>query len=341
MIIGKWVLALGLWVAGTSGASAADVTLRLHHMLPPSATAHAMMLEPWAERITAESGGRIEVQIYPSMQLGGKPPQLYDQARTGVVDLMWTVVNYTPGRFPTVGVFELPFVAGSTVATSQALQVFYERHLREEFGDVRPIAFHTHAPGTLHMRDNPVMTLEDLRGTKIRAPTPAILQALDLLGATPLGMPVPEVPQALSRGVIDGTALPYEVVVPLKIHELTDSHTEIAGPRGLYTAVFLFGMNQESYEALPDDLKAVIDANSGIETAKLFAEAFTRAEETERAVTLATGADVHVIEGAELERWKQATQPVIDQWVAEAVSRGQDGAALLAEARALIDQFSE
>tara|TARA_B100000614_G_scaffold78825_1_gene70397 strand:+ start:364 stop:1389 length:1026 start_codon:yes stop_codon:yes gene_type:complete len=339
--IGKWALALGLLIASSAGATAADVTLRLHHMLPPSATAHAMMLKPWADKVAADSGGRIEVQIFPSMQLGGKPPQLYDQVRTGVVDLMWTVVNYTPGRFPTVGVFELPFVAGSTVATSQALQVFYERHLREEFGDVHPIAFHTHAPGTLHMRDHPVMTLEDLKGTKIRAPTPAILQALDLLGATPLGMPVPEVPQALSRGVIDGTALPYEVVVPLKIHELTDSHTEIAGTRGLYTAVFLFAMNKDSYAALPDDLKAVIDANSGVETAKRFAEAFTEAEETEREVTLATGAALYTIEGAELERWKQATQPVVDQWVAEADSRDQDGAALLAEARALIDQFSE
>ena len=76
------------------------VTLRLHQMLPPQATIPARALTPWAQKVEAESGGRIKVQLFHAMQLGGAPPQLYDQAKDGVVDLTWTVLGYTPGRFP-------------------------------------------------------------------------------------------------------------------------------------------------------------------------------------------------------------------------------------------------
>ena len=130
-------------------AVAADVTLRVHHFLPPMAPAQTDFIEPWAERVQTESEGRIEVQIFPSMQLGGRPPQLYDQVRDGVADVVWTVLGYTPGRFPTMEVFELPFMPASAEATSQATQAFYESQpaAQEDFGDIHPLAFFTHAPG--------------------------------------------------------------------------------------------------------------------------------------------------------------------------------------------------
>jgi len=341
MTVGRILALASTLVLAASAAAAQEVRLRLHHFLPTSSTAHARVLQPWAEKVAEQSDGRIAIDIFPAMQLGGKPPQLYDQARTGVADLIWTVVNYTPGRFPTVGVFELPFVPASAEATSRAVQVFYERHLGGAFGDVHPIAFHTHAPGAFHMVDTPVRTMEDLAGLKIRAPTPAILSSLDLLGATPVGMPVPEVPQALSRGVVDGTVLPFEVILPLKVHEMVESHTEIGGPRGLYTAVFVFAMNKARYESLPDDLKAVIDANSGIEQARIMGRAWDVAEAEAREVAVERGNAIHEITGAELARWQAATEPVAKAWVAEADDRGLDGAALLAEARALVADFAE
>src|SRR3546814_15423284 len=110
---------------------------------------------------------------------------------------------------------------------------------------------HVHAPGSLHMRDKEVRTLADLNGLKVRAPTRMTNAALEAMGATPIGMPVPAVPESLARGVIDGAALPYEVALPLKIPELTTSHTELGGQHGLYTAVFLFTMNKARSEALP------------------------------------------------------------------------------------------
>ncbi|MGA0794873.1 MAG: C4-dicarboxylate ABC transporter, partial [Quisquiliibacterium sp.] len=94
---------------GVSGQTrAAEVTLRFHQMLPPQAAIPAKAIAPWARKVEAESKGRIRVQLFPSMQLGGKPPELFDQARDGVVDLIWTVLGYTPGRFPKCEAFELP-----------------------------------------------------------------------------------------------------------------------------------------------------------------------------------------------------------------------------------------
>jgi TRAP-type transport system periplasmic protein len=333
-------IASGALVAAASGALAQELTLKVAHFLPAAAPAHAQFMEPWARKVEEESGGRIKVEIYPAMQLGGKAPQLYDQVRDGIADVVWTLPGYTPGRFPTIEVFELPFLPASAEATSQAVQAFFEKHQLEEFDDVHPLMFHVHAPGKFHMKDAPVQTLEDLQGKKIRAPTRVINETLGVLGATPVGMPVPQVPEALSRGVVDGVVIPWEVSRPLRVHELSNSHTSFAGDRGFYTSVFLFGMNKDVYESLPDDLKQVIDDNSGMALAQRIGKVWDEAEEPGRQAAEETGAEFYVIEGGELERWKEASQPVIDAWIAQMDASGQDGAALVEEARSLIEQYS-
>jgi len=322
-------------VAASVPSRAQEVTLRLHHFLPPSSTTQADFLEPWAERVMKQSGGRIKVEIYPVMQLGGRAPQLYDQVRDGVVDLAWTLPGYTAGRFPLVEVFELPFVARSATATSQALMTFYQRHLTDEFKDVKVLSLSVHAPGALHLTKHPVHVLEDLAGLKIRAPSRQINAALKALGATPVGMPVPQVPEALARGVVDGAALPFEVTLPLRIHEIAKFHTNT----GLYTAVFLFAMNKARYDSLPPDLRAVIDANSGLPLAKRAGEIWDAAEAPGIAAAKARGNEIYTLPPAEVARWKAATRPVITRWIADTDARGLDGQALYDEAVALIVRF--
>ena len=332
--------ALPALALAATAVSAQEITLRVHHFLPTSSTTHADFIQPWADRLEAESEGRLRVEIYPSMQLGGKPPQLFDQARDGVADVVWTLTGYTAGRFPMIEVFELPFVPATAEATSQAAQAFYEQYAREELADVHVLMVHTHAAGSFHMRRRPIRSLADLPGAKIRAPTRVINKALGLLGATPVGMPVPQVPEALSKGVVDGAMLPYEVTLPLRVHELTDSHTEIRGDRGLYTAVFLFAMNKKSYADLPADLRALVDQHSGLPLAQEIGAVWDRAEITGRQAAEAQNAAFYSIEGDELARWQAATQPVLDDWVAEMNAAGHDGPALLAAARDLVQHYS-
>ncbi len=334
------LLGLLLGPLAAKPGQAQEVTLRIHHFLPTTSTTHKGFIEPWARTVEAQSGGRIKIDIYPSMQLGGKAPALYDQARDGVVDIVWTLPGYTAGRFPLIEVFELPFMAASAEATSQAAHEFYKKYARQVFKDVHPLLVHVHAPGALHLRGKPVKTLEDLRGLKLRAPTRLTNAALQALGAAPVGMPVPAVPESLSRGVIDGAALPYEVTLPLKVHELTSSHTEIGGERGLYTAVFLFAMNRERYESLPADLRQIIDSNSGTVLAKKIGKLWDDAEAPGRKAAADLGDAFYTIEGAELERWKAATASVTRDWIAETDKAGNDGQALIDDARALIARYA-
>jgi TRAP-type C4-dicarboxylate transport system substrate-binding protein len=288
-----------------------------------------------------ESDGRIAVEIYPAMQLGGAPPSLYDQVRDGVVDVVWTLPGYTPGRFPLTEVFELPFMAGSAEATSQAAQAFYEENLTDEFSDVHVLMLHTHAPGTFHLREEQFESLDDLEGRSIRAPTRVINDALDALGAVPVGMPVPQVPEALSRGVIDGTVIPWEVARPLRVHELVCCHTEIDADRGFYTSVFLFAMNKDVYDGLPDDLRAIIDNNSGMALAQEIGRVWDEAEAPGHQSAVDAGNQFVVLSDDVVAEMGDRTQPVIDAWVTNTTEAGNDGAALLDRALELVDQYSQ
>lgn len=324
-----------------SGAvQAQDVTLRIHQFLPAPAPVPKNFIAPWAEKVTAESNGRIKFELYPAMQLGGAPPGLYDQARDGVVDIVWTLAGYTPGRFPKSETFDMPFLPASAEATSQAAWDFYEKHLKDEFADTHVITVHTHGPGLLHVKGNGVAKLEDMKGLKMRGPTRVVTAMLTALGATPVGMPVPAMPEALSKGVIDGTVVPWEVTTPLKVAELVNSHTNFAGSRGLYTTFFLFTMNKESYAKLPDDLKKVLDANSGAATAKWVGKVMDDGDLPGLKAAQARNNKIITLDAAETARWKAAAQPVVDNWVNEMKGKGIDGAALIADAKALIAKYA-
>ena len=320
-------------------AAAQTVTLRLHQFLPPQAVIPAKALVPWAQKVEADSGGRIKVQLFHAMQLGGAPPQLFDQARDGVVDLTWTVLGYTPGRFPKTEVFELPFMIGAPEASSRAIQEYVEKYAADEFKDVKLIAVHTHGPGLFHTKA-PVTGLESLRGMKIRGGSRIINNMLTKLGATPVGMPVPAVTDALSKGTIDGTTIPWEVTPSLKVTELVKNHTTFAGKEGLYTQTFAFSMNKASYDKLPTDLKAVIDKNSGIETAAMFGRAMDEGDKVGREIAEKAKNNIVALDMAETQRWRRTAASVETDWINEVKGKGIDGAKLAAEARALIAKHS-
>lgn len=327
---------VGAALAVTMGvALAQEVTLRVHQMLPAQATIPDKVLKPWAEKVEAESDGRIKVELYPSMQLGGSPPELFDQARDGVADVIWTVLGYTPGRFPKSETFELPFIMTDAVSTSKAFQAFVEKNAMDEFEAVHLLAVHTHGPGLFHTKD-PIEKLEDLNAMKIRGGSRIINQLLEKLGATPVGMPVPAVPESLSKGVIDGATIPWEVTLPLRIAELVKNHTGFSGDNGMYTQTFAIVMNKDSYENLPDDLKKIIDDNSGMPLAEMAGKAMQANDEVGEAKAREAGNNIIVLDQAETDRFKQASASVIEEWLAQGEGRQQ----LLDDAKALIAQYT-
>lgn len=325
----------------TSFASASDVSLRLHHFLATTSPVHAY-LASWAERIEAESDGRIAIEIYPSMQLGGAPASLVDQVIDGVADLVWTLPGYTAGRFPATEAFELPFMTGSAETGSQALCRYFDEHLRDEYAEMHVLLLHTSGPGLFHLRGEPIRTLDELEGRTIRGPSRVTTDALALLGAEPVGMPVPQVPESLARGVIDGALLPWEVTASLRIPELVDSHTAFATDHGFYASTFLLAMNLDRYEALPEDLRAVIDRNSmtqGCDEAALVGRALDAADRDARELALDEGNEIHTISVEDAQAWIDALAPVREAWTERMDALGLDGRRLLERAIELVEVY--
>ena len=336
----KVAAAAALVAAMSPAAMAQEVTLKVHHFLPASSFAQTLFIQPWCDRIAKESNNKMKCQIYPSMQLGGSPPQLFEQARDGVADVVWTLPGYTAGRFPSVEVFEMPFMMQSPEATSKAVWDYVEQYAKPEVKDVKALAFHVHGDGVFHMVNKPIRTAADLKGVKLRAPTRATNKFIAMLGATPVSMPVPQVGDALSKGVIDGAVVPYEVVPAVKIQELVKYHSETdpAEP-AFYTSVFIFAMNQAKYDSLSPELKKVIDRNSGQALSGMAGKAFLQADAEGKKVI--NKAAINVIPKAELESWKKLSQPLFDAWVSDMNSKGHNGKQMLDGARSLIAKHAD
>jgi len=322
-------------------AAAQEVTLRLHHFLPAVSNVHRHFLLPWANKVREESGGRLRIQIFPSMQLGGAPPQLYDQVKDGVADIAWTLPGYTPGRFPRIEVIELPFIAHRRASVNAKVTwELFDRHMRGEFSEVHILTAWAHDQGLIHAKRD-VKTMEDLRGLKLRFPTRQAGEALKALGATAIGLPVPQVPEAMSQGVIDGAVVPWEVVPSIRLQEMARYHVGVPGSPTFYTASFVLAMNPARYAGLPDDLKRVIDANSGAMAAEMAAKVWDeegpKAEEAARR----RGNAISEITEAEKARWVTATAPVTQAWIAQMRERGIDGSALVEETRTLVARYGQ
>ena len=321
-----------------TGAITQDVTLRLHQFLPAQANVPRLILDVWADNVEAASGGRIEVERYPAMALGGAPPELIDQVQDGVADVIWTVVGYTPGRFPTTEVFELPFMVEDARAASAAYWQMFETHMKDgEFSDVHILGTWVHGPGMFHT-DAPVETPADLEGMKIRGGSRLVNQLLELLGAEPVGMPVPAVSEALSKGVINGATIPWEVTTSLRVPELVDNHTEFEGP-ALYNLTFVLAMNKDVYEGMPADLRQVIDDNSGLEFSIFAGGTQADADGPARQFAVDNGNNIITVSEADAAEWAALAQPIYDSWIADMAERGIDGQALIDEARALMAAF--
>ena len=323
-------------------AVAQEVTLKVHHFWPPGAMPPSTLLVPWCDKIAKDSNNRMKCQIYPAMQLGGAPPQLIQQAMDGIADVVWTLPGYTAGRFPVMEVFELPFMSSSAEATSQAAWDYYTQYGYKEFPGIKALAVNVHDNGYVHTVNKQVKMMADFKGLKMRAPTRQTNKLLGALGATPVAMPLPALGDALSKGVVDGYLLPWEVIPSVKAHEFTKFHSETdPKARALYTAVFILAMNQAKYDSLPADLKKVIDANSGAELSKAMGKQWDASAPAARKFAVDHGNTFYVIPASELASWEKATANLPEEWAKDVAAKGNDGKALLQSAKDLIKKYEK
>ena len=329
-------------LASVMPARAQQVVLKVHHFLPGTSNVHNNLIQSWCDKVAKESTDHLKCQIYPAMQLGGTPAQLFDQARDGIADIVWTIPTYSAGRFTKSEVFELPFFTRSAKGSSQAYWTFVHKHALDEYQGVRPIFLHTNDGSSFHLSSaKGVRTLEELKGLKIRAATRLNSRMLAALGATPVQMPLPSVPEAMAKGVIDGAMVPWEGVPAAKLQEIAKSHLDApVGQPKFSNSIFAFVMNQAKYDSLAPELKKVIDANSGAAVSAWAGEkGFDSVVAANHKLAGDRGNALLTLGEAEYQRWIKASAGVDDEWVKEVGAKGGNGRALLDDARAMIQQF--
>ena len=339
--IGKLVVAATLAVSAGFVAAQENV-LKFHHMWPTVGMGHKRVVAPWCEKVAQESNNRLRCQVLPAMTGGGTPAQLVDRVKDGVDELTMTLPGYTPGRFPIMEVFELPFMTNSAEVASAAAWEYLQKYGTKEFPGSKVLATWVHDPGFISTSGKAVNRMEDFKGLKVRAASRQSSKLLARLGATPVGMPIPAVADAMTKGTIDGFLTAWEIIPPFKLQEVSKFHTEIDSSRpALFTAGFVFMMNEAKFDALSPDLKEILLRNSGAELSRTIGRYWDEATSVGRAAAKERGNTFISISAAETDRWIKASQPLYDEWVADMDKKGLPGRQMLQDARDLIAKHSK
>jgi len=334
-------LALALGGLFAISAQAQEVVLKLHHIWPTVAMGHTRVAMPWCDDIAKESNNRMRCQILPAMSGGGTPGQLVDRVKDGVDDLIMTLPGYTPGRFPIMEALELPFMTNTAEVASAAAWDYYNKYATKEFPGTKILATWVHDEGFVSTSGKPVRTLDDFKGLKIRAASRQSTKLLAKLGATPVGMPIPGVADAMTKGTIDGFLTAWEIIPSFKLQEVSKFHTEIEPSRpSMFTAGFVFAMNQAKYDSLPPDLKRIIDKHSGAGLSRTIGRYWDEATAVGRKAAQDRGNTFIKVSPAETDRWMQVSAPLYDEWVGDMDKKGLPGKQMLQDAQDLIKKYS-
>ena len=233
-------------------------------------------------------------------------------------------------------------MTNSAEVGARAAWDFMGRHSVKEFVGTKLLATWVHDEGYVHTNGRQVKTMADFKGLKMRAPTRQTNKLLAALGASPVGMPLPAIPDAVAKGTIDGFLLPWEVMPSLKLQEMVKFHSETDPSRAaLYSAVFVFAMNQAKYDSLPADLKKVIDNNSGAALSQQIGKIWDGSQAAGRKAAQDRGNSFYMIPASELDNWVKASAPLYEDWIADMDKRGNNGKAMLAEARELLVKYKK
>lgn len=260
--------------ASTAEAVTSDpgevTVLRFSHFMTATDDLNQQIFEPWAKKIEEDSKGRLKVEIYPSATLS-KPGVTYEAAAKGTVDIGMQAHGYTAGRFPLSQIVELPGISNTAEQQTCILHKLYDEDvIASEYADSHLLYMVGTGPGALHTIDKPLRTPADMKGLRIRQPSAVASYIIEAVGAAPVGMPAPDTYTALQRGVIDGLSFAWQPVRAFRLDDLVNTHTNIP----FYSAALVVTMNKDKYNSLPDDLKKIIDDNSGIEMAMKAADVF-------------------------------------------------------------------
>jgi TRAP-type C4-dicarboxylate transport system substrate-binding protein len=278
--------------------------------------------EEWVKEIEKRTKGTVKITIFAGGTLTPMA-QTYDSVTKGIADIGQSVLSYTKGRFPLMEVTDLPLGHKSGYASTKLMNELYAKFKPKEFDDVKVMYFHTHPPGVLHTK-KPVNKLEDLKGMKIRS-TGVSAKVVKALGGAPVAMPISEVYDALSKGIIDGNLQTWEAMHGHKLGELVHNTTECT--KAAITTGFFIVMNKNKWNSLsPNQQKVIEEVNQEFveKQGKLWDEQEKFCKDW-TINTLKKGHKVIVLPEAEQNRWAERVKPTLDEYVVDAKKAGVPG----------------
>jgi TRAP-type transport system periplasmic protein len=301
-----------------NAAEEKKITLRYAQFFPPGHK-HTIASEQWCKDLEKRTNGAVKVNHYS----GGSvvpPTQVFDSVVKGVVDIGNVVVGWHAGKFPLSDVCAYPWGMPSGVVATKIINEWYAKFKPAEYDEVKVLFFHTTGPGILHTK-KPVTKMEDLKGMKIRAFGP-IMQWTQELGAVPIGMPMGEAYDALSKGVVEGIFAPMEPMSGYKLAEVVKYHIENfeSSHHGLQVVV----MNKNKYNGLSADTRKIIDAMS-LEYMDKHGKIWDEMDNDGRELALKLGNKFIRLAPEEDARWLAKGESLKNEYIAAMKKKGLPG----------------
>lgn len=305
-------------LAGVAPPSQAQ-ELRLSTFVSPVHVIYREILIPWAQEVAKATNGEVKVTLYPSLQLGGKPPELFRQAQDGVVDIVFTLPGYTSPAFPRTQMIELPGLKPDGLAATNMMWDLLDPYLLPEYEGTKVIALWGAEDAGLMTRAKPIRSLDDFKGMRMRTPSAEQAKQLEVIGAVPIAMPITEVYQGLERGVIDGAMMSFSTIPDFRLGEVAKTYT-IPGPL-FGRSSFLIAMNKKKYESLSPKARTAIDRLSGrdlsIEATKVYLK-----RSAEGVASVRDKAQVIELTAEEQKRIAALLRPIVADWIRESEAKG-------------------
>lgn len=287
------------------------IELKLAHFIPSTHIQHQKTYLPFASNVEKLSGGRVKIKIYSGGTLGG-PLQLPDTVKTGITDIAYIFPSMTTGRFPRFSAYDLPFLFNNSVQATNVAYELYERYFAEDFKDYKLLWLYCSDTGQLYSVNEPILTMEDFKGMKIRSPSASMSDALKRLGANPVGMPITELHMALAKHVIDGALTPNTVVADFKLYDQIKHITQA----NVYVSIMAVVMNKKKYDELPLFAKQAIDGAAGkqwgLHAAKVYDD---YAKETLEKMRSSGKVKIHDMSALEKKRMQDQLVGMENDWI--------------------------
>ena len=321
----KLTIAAALFALAAAPAAAEPVVLKFGNAGAPAALSVPLAQTPFAEAVTKDSDGAVEVKLFPGTTLATNN-KVIDRLKNGVIEIGTGLVGFYPDQMPRTTVAMLPFESTNPHEAGVALMKLHEAGLLEpELHEYKVLALALYANMSVHAK-KAVTNLADLRGVKVAVMSRNMGQVLEKLGATPITVSPPDLYGALQRGTADAVGIGWPGFPPFKLQEVVQHHvqTSLTG-EGNFTL-----MTKATYDKLPEKGKAAIDRHAGMPFTLLWAKGIQAMDDQGVAMVKAAKQSIVTLAPAEEALWKERTKPVVDAWVAST----PDGAKVLAAYRA-------